>query len=217
MKTRIILADDHKILREGLRTLLERQAHFEVVGEADTGLTTIRLVKELKPDIVIMDITMPEVNGVEVTRRLRDAFPGIKVLALSVHSDSHYVARMFAAGASGYLRKDCASKELILAINRVLDGEIYLSPRVGEVLPVELIRQIEKKHSIDRPVLTPREHEVLRLVAEGKTTKQIAGELNVTVKAIEKHRQLIMEKLDLHSVAELTQYAIREGIIPLEM
>jgi DNA-binding NarL/FixJ family response regulator len=212
MSVTIILADDHKIMREGLRGILAQQRDFTVVAEADNGKTTVELALRLTPDVVIMDITMPDLNGIDATRRILATDPRIKVIALSVHSDKRFVTNMFAAGAAGYLRKDCAGEELILAIRTVLQRKTYVSPSLtGVVLPPG-----------DDPVaqegapLTTKEREVVQLIAEGSSTKDIAQRLAISVKTVESHRKSIMLKLDIRSIAELTKFAIKEGLTDLE-
>lgn len=216
MKTKIILADDHKIIREGLRSLLEKQLDMEVIAEAYDGLTTVRLVQKLLPDIVIMDIGMPDMNGIEATRQIMTETKGVKVIALSMHSDRRFVLQMLKVGASGYLLKDSAFEELISAIHTVMANQPYLSPKITDVVVKEYLHGFPKKESTVFTILTAREREVLQLLAEGKTTKQIASALYISVKTIETHRQQIMEKLNMHSIAELTKYAIREGLTSLE-
>jgi DNA-binding NarL/FixJ family response regulator len=216
MKTKIILADDHKIIREGLRSLLEKQLDMEVIAEAYDGLTTVRLVQKLLPDIVIMDIGMPDMNGIEATRQIMTETKGVKVIALSMHSDRRFVLQMLKVGASGYLLKDSAFEELISAIHTVMANQPYLSPKITDVVVKEYLHGIPKNESTVFTILTAREREVLQLLAEGKTTKQIASALNISVKTIETHRQQIMKKLNMHSIAELTKYAIREGLTSLE-
>ena len=216
MSTRILLADDHKIIREGLRALLEKEPDMEVVGEAQDGLTTIKLAKKLLPNIVIMDIGMPDMNGIDATRQIFSETQGIKVIALSMHSDRRFVLQMLKAGASGYLLKDSAFEELALAIKTVIAGQPYLSPKITDVVIKEYIISLPKNEESVFTKITVREREVLQLITEGKSTKQIAAFLNVSVKTIETHRQQIMEKLDIHSIAELTKYAIREGLTSLE-
>jgi len=216
MSTRILLADDHKIIREGLRALLEKEPDMEVVGEAQDGSTTIKLAKKLLPNIVIMDIGMPDMNGIDATRQIFSETQGIKVIALSMHSDRRFVLQMLKAGASGYLLKDSAFEELALAIKTVIAGQPYLSPKITDVVIKEYIISLPKNEESVFTKITVREREVLQLITEGKSTKQIAAFLNVSVKTIETHRQQIMEKLDIHSIAELTKYAIREGLTSLE-
>lgn len=216
MPIAVLLADDHKIIREGLRALLEKEREVEVVGEAENGHRALEMAQELSPHVVVMDISMPDLNGIEATRKLVRAQPLTKVIALSVHSDKRFVSRMFKAGASGYLLKDCAFDELVSAIKQVAGGRFYVSPGVGGAMVQDYVKALESSESAAYALLSPREREVLQLLAEGMPTKEIASHLHVSVKTIETHRQHIMEKLDAHSVAELTKYAIREGLTSLE-
>ena len=216
MSIRILLADDHKIMREGLRSLIEKNPDMEVVAEAENGRTAVQLVRRLRPDVVIMDVGMPDMNGMEATRRIIDQLPGVKVVALSIHSDKRFVAGMLSAGASGYLLKDCAFEELEHAIRATIGYRIYLSNGIAGIVVEDYVRHLQKADSSAFSVLTVREREVLQLLAEGKTTKQIAFNFNVSVKTIETHRRQIMDKLDVHSIAELTKYAIREGLTNLK-
>ncbi len=216
MSIKIILADDHKIVREGLRTLLEKQPEMEVVGEAENGRKTVQLVQELLPNVVIMDIAMPDLNGIEATRQIIANTPGVKVIALSMHSDRRFIVGMLNIGASGYLLKDCAFEELINAIQAVVANRIFLSPKIVETVIKDFRNLFQKLEISVFSVLTSREREVLQLLSEGRTTKEIAIHLSVSVKTVETHRQQIMEKLDIHSIAELTKYAIREGLTSLE-
>jgi len=215
MVARIVLADDHQIMREGLRSLVNKESDMEVLAEAEDGRSAVKLARKLQPDVIVMDIAMPNLNGVEATRQVLKDVPKVKVVALSMHADKHYVARMLEAGASGYLLKDCAFEELVTAIRTVVADRIYLSPGIADVV-VEYMRQLPKVQAPTAVELTSREREVLQLMAEGKSTKEIAYELKVSVKTIETHRRNIMEKLEVYSVAELTKYAIREGITSLE-
>ncbi len=215
MTIKIILADDHKIIREGLRALLEKNPKMEVVAEAQDGLTTVSLAKKILPDIVIMDIGMPDMNGIDATRQIILETRNIKVIALSMHSDRRFVLQMLKAGASGYLLKDSAFEELELAIQTVMTGQPYLSPKITDVVIKEYIHNVPANESTVFTALTSREREVLQLIAEGKATKEIASRLCVSVKTIETHRQQIMEKLNIRSIAELTKYAIREGLTSL--
>ena len=212
---RILIADDHKIFREGLRTLLSNQRGVKVVGEADNGRSTVSMAAELRPDVVIMDVAMPELNGIDATRQISSLCEATKVLALSMHADSRFVTRMLTAGAHGYLLKDCAFEELTLAIQTVLSDDVYLSPGVAGVV-VRAMQSRTTELGTKAPELTPREREVLQLVAEGRTTREIAARLHVSVKTIETHRKQIMDKLELRSVAELTKYAVREGLTSLD-
>ena len=216
MSTRIILADDHGIMREGLRALLEKQPGIEVIAEAENGRTTVELSRELKPDVVIIDIAMPDLNGIEATRQIVAESPGIKVIALSMHSDRKFVREMLSAGASGYMLKDSAFEELDKAISTVNDNKTYLSPGIADTVVKDYLGKIVTDNSAASIALTKREREVLQLFAEGKTTKQIASLLFVSIKTIETHRKQIMDKLGLNSIAELTKYAIREGLTSLE-
>jgi len=215
MSTRILLVEDHAIVREGLCSLLEKQTDMEVVGEADEGRTAVDLVRQLLPDIVIMDITMPNLNGVEATRYITGEFPEIKVIALSIHSNRRFVSDMLRAGATGYVLKECLFDELVQAIQAVAAGGSYLSPRITGVVIDGYVKRVAAAADSPLLTLTGREREVLQLVAEGKSTKEIALELHVSTKTIEANRRQIMEKLDIHSVAELTRYAVREGLTPL--
>ncbi len=214
MSITVLLADDHRILREGLRSLLEHPPDIRVVGEAGDGRTAVRLAKELSPDVVIMDIGMSGLNGVEATRQIRAALPQTRVLALSMHSDRRYVRSMLKAGATGYLLKDSAAEELVQALRTLVSGRAYLSPGITGVVIDEYLQAGDTPQAADP--LSAREHEVLQLLAEGRSTSQIASSLHVSVKTVETHRRRIMDKLDLHSLADLTRYAIREGITPLE-
>jgi DNA-binding NarL/FixJ family response regulator len=216
MSVRILLADDHRITRQGLRSLLEKQPDMEVVAEAENGRTTQRLVEELLPDVVIMDISMPDLNGMEATRWIVNKFPDVKVIALSMHSDASFVTEMLRSGAAGYLLKDCAFEELARAIRTVLDDKTYLSPSISGVVVEDYLHRLSKPDFSNSEVLTGREREVLQLMAEGSSTKQIAMKLHISVKTVETHRRQIMSKLDIHTVAELTKYAVRKGLTSLE-
>jgi len=212
MSIRILLADDHKIMREGLRSLLEKKPDMEVVAEAEDGRMTVQLARKLRPDVVIMDVTMPDMNGIEATRRITAELSGVKVVALSIHSDRRFVAGMLTAGASGYLLKDCAFEELEQAIHAAAGNRVYLSNGIAGIVVEDYVNHLHKTESSVFFVLTAREREVLQLLAEGKTTKQIAFSLGRSIKTIETHRRRIMDKLNMYSIAELTKYAIREGL-----
>jgi DNA-binding NarL/FixJ family response regulator len=216
MQIKILLADDHKIVRDGLRALIEKEPDMAVVAEACDGRTTVRKAKELMPHIIIIDISMPDLNGIEAARQIMSNTPNTKIIALSMHSDRRFVMNMLEAGAAGYLLKDSAFEELSMAIKTVLSGKPYLSPAIAGVVVEDVMRHSSQKTSRAKIELTPREREVLQLLAEGHTTKHIASQLNVSVKTVETHRRQVMEKLDTHSVAELTKYAIREGLTSLE-
>jgi DNA-binding NarL/FixJ family response regulator len=216
MNVRIILADDHKIVRNGLRALLENQPGIEVIAEADNGRETVRLVRDLVPDLVIMDIGMPDLNGIDATRQITAELPRVKVIALSMHSDRRFVVQMFRAGASGYLLKDCAFEELTRAVQAVLKNQTYLSPAVAGPVMEDYIHQLSSGEDSGGALLSPREREVLQLLAEGKSTREVAAVLCVSVKTVETHRQQIMNKLNMQSIADLTKYAIREGLTTLD-
>ena len=203
-------------MREGLRSLLEKEPDIELVGEAEDGRSTLELANRLKPQVVVMDIRMPDLNGIDATRKLLEKLPSVKVLALSMHTDQRFIEGMLRAGATGYLPKDCASEELVRAIRTVLSNQTYLSPSIADVVRRDYLSQRRGADISVSYVLTEREREVLQLMAEGKNTKEIASRLQVSVKTIETFRQHIMQKLNLYSLAELTKYAIREGLTSLE-
>jgi DNA-binding NarL/FixJ family response regulator len=210
----ILLADDHGILRDGLRLLLERQAGYEVLAEAADGREAIRLAEMHKPDVVVMDIAMPNLNGIEAARRILEKTPETGVIILSMHYDESYVARALRAGARGYLLKDSAKADLLGAIEAVVRGRSFFSPRVSQVMQEDYMRALASKGVDDSyDLLTSREREILQLVAEGKTNKEIANLLNLSVYTVDTHRGNILEKLNLHSVPELILYAVRKRII----
>jgi DNA-binding NarL/FixJ family response regulator len=212
MTVKVLVADDHQILREGLVTILGK-AGMTVVGEAADGRTAVRLARELQPQVVIIDIAMPELNGIEATRQIVEEFPHIKVIALSMHADRHFVRGMLQAGASGYLLKYCASQDLVQAICAVLNHQIFLSPGITELV-VDNFKSASGDSSAFS-VLTPREREVLQLYAEGKISREIAATLHVSLKTVEAYRRQIMEKMKFQSFADLIKYAIREGLTTL--
>ncbi len=216
MSIRIVIVDDHKIVRDGLCALLARQDDMEVIAEASEGREAVRLVKELSPDVVIMDITMPDLNGIEAMRQIGNHVPATRVLALSMHSDRRFVLEALRAGASGYLLKDCAFEELNYAINAVVKNQKYLSPGITNVVIEDYVCHQAVPVTATEPGLTPREREVLQLLAEGKDAKEIATCLQVSAKTVETHRTRLMNKLNMHSIAGLTKYAIREGLSALE-
>jgi len=216
MSIRILLADDHKIVRDGLRTLIGKEAGMEVIGEAENGRKALKMAEKIRPNVVIMDVTMPDMNGIEATRKMLTEVPGVKVIALSMHSDRRFVLGMLEAGASGYLMKDCAFDELAKAVRSVATGQTYLSPSIADVLVKGYLDKVNEKISVARSPLTEREREILQLLAEGRSSKEIAAHLGVSVKTVETHRRNMMQKLNMRSVAELTKYAIREGLISVE-
>ena len=208
-KIRIVLADDHSVVRQGFRRILEAQADMEIVGEAVNGREALESATKLSPDVVVMDVAMPELNGIEATRRMGEAAPRTRVLALSMHKDSVYVREILRAGARGYLLKDAVDEDLIAAVRAVARGEGYLSPGVADAVLTDY-----RQHVTDPiDLLTSREREVLQLIAEGKTNKEIATTLNLSVYTVDAHRGRIMEKLNLHSTGELVRFAIRKGLI----
>lgn len=212
---KVVLADDHMIVRDGLRSLLDRQPDMEVVAEADNGRTALKHVKELSPDVVIMDIGMRELNGIDATRQIVKMSPGVKVLALSMYSDKRFIKGMLKAGASGYMLKDSAFKELIVAIRVIVEDKIYISPSVASIVMDDYLERSSEGDGSIRSLLTSRELEVLQLLAEGRSTKQIASSLRLSTKTIESHRVRVMQKTGVNNIADLTKYAIREGIISL--
>ncbi len=215
MSIKIILADDHEIVRSGIRNLLENQEDMEVIAEAENGRALVKLVKELLPDVVVLDVSMPELNGIEATRQIISECSGVKVLALSMHSDRRFVGGMLEAGASGYLLKGCNFEELLKAIRAVVKDQAYLCPKISNIVIAGYVNNSTLVTKRTASFLTAREREVLQLLAEGKSTKEIAAHIYVSTKTVETHRHHIMEKLNIHSIAELTKYAIREGLTSL--
>ncbi len=211
MHGRVLIVDDHTLLREGLKSLLQKEG-LEVAGEAGDGRSAIKLAQKLTPDIVILDISIPLLNGIEATRQIRADAPQSKVIVMSMHSGSHFVLAALHAGANAYLLKDAAFEELLVALRSVLKGRIYLSPAIAEVVVRASVRYPFSKRELLRRQISSREREVLQLLVEGKSTRETAATLYVSVKTVETHRKHIMEKLKLHSIAELTKYAIREGV-----
>jgi two-component system response regulator NreC len=213
-KIRIMLADDHKLMRGGLRVLLEQQTDLTVVGEASDGREAVTLANSLKPDVLVMDIGMPNLNGIEAASQITQGHPEISIVMLSMHSDESYVLRALRSGAKGYLLKDSAEADLIRAVHAVAGGKSFFSPAVSKVLLDDYVRKL-KRSGTDDPydLLTPREREVLQLVAEGKSNKDVAQLLNLSVYTVETHRSNIMEKLNLRGVPDLILYAVRKGII----
>ncbi len=212
MSMRIILADDHTIVRHGLNKLIQQQEGMEVIAQAADGHSAVELTRELSPDMVIMDIGMPDLNGIDATQQVIREFPQVKVIGLSMHSGKKFVIEMLKAGASGYLLKDCALEELTTAIKTVAAGRIYLSPAITDVVVENYVRNSTEKERSAFSLLSQREREVLQLMAEGKTTKQIGLQLHISPKTVEGHRLRLMSKLNMDSVAKLTKYAIQEGL-----
>ena len=213
-KIRILLADDHKLMRSGLRLLIEQQSDLSVVGEAADGREAVALVKSLRPDVVVMDIAMPNLNGIEAAHQITQSQPEIAVIMLSMHPDESYVLRALKSGAKGYLLKDSAESDLIQAIRAVGQGKSFFSPAVSKVLLDDYVRKLTRSGAEDAyDLLTSREREILQLVAEGKSNKDVANLLNLSVYTVETHRSNIMQKLHLKGVPELTLYAVRKGII----
>ena len=216
MNIKVILADDHNIMRAGLKSLLESSKKVVVVAEANNGRETVSLARKLKPDIVVMDVAMPDMNGVEATRKLAQLVPDVRVLALSGHSEGTFVKGMLEAGAKGYLLKDAATTELLTAIITISKGRIYVSPSVTDTLVGDYLQRVKGEIGPDSLILSAREREVLQLVSEGKSSSQIASTLHLSDRTIETHRRRIMDKLGMRSIAELTKYAIREGLTTLD-
>src|SRR5215467_1442201 len=208
-RIRIMLADDHAVVRQGFKMILAAQSDMEIVGEAGNGRDAVELAAHLRPDVVVMDVAMPELNGIEATRRLGGSTPHTRVLALSMHKDSVYVREILRAGARGYLLKDSVAADLVSAVRAVASGEGYISPAVSNAVLDDYRRHVT--NPID--LLTSREREVLQMLAEGKTNKEIAAILNLSVYTVDAHRGRIMEKLNLHSINELVRFAVRNGLI----
>lgn len=210
----VLLAEDHTIVRKGLRSLLEDTMDIRVVGEADDGREAVEKVGQLHPDVVVMDIAMPTLNGLEATRRIRRQFPDVKVVILTMHRNEEYLSQVLRAGAAGYVVKQAAPEDLVSAIRAICQGESFLSPSIPQEMIEECIRQAEVTNVADRyDRLTTREREVLQMVAEGRSNREMAALLNISIKTIETHRANLMDKLDIHSTAELTQYAIQKKVI----
>ena len=216
MKCRVLIADDHRIVREGLRSLIENEADLELAGMAATGREALEMTRRLEPEVVVMDISMPDLNGIDATRQILDRRLGVKIIALSMHSEKQVIDGMLRAGAAGYLLKESAFEELIKAIRYVCAGKKYLSPDVTAIVLTDYLNPPSNRHASQTPGLTMREREVLQLIGEGCTTKEIADRLNISHKTVESHRSNLMNKLDLYTVAELTKYAVRHGITALE-
>ena len=213
--TRVLLAEDHALVRSGIRALLEDLAGVDVVGEAANGREAVEFVATQRPDVVLMDLTMPELNGLDATARIRREFPEVRVLVLSMHGDEEYVTQSLRAGASGYLLKNAGRAELEIALRAVARGEHYLSPAVSRTVVAEFVQSGgERRTPLER--LTPRQREVLQLIAEGSSTKEIAVKLDLSIKTVESHRAQLMHRLDIHDVPGLVRYAIRAGLVSLD-
>ncbi|MBN1179521.1 MAG: response regulator transcription factor [Anaerolineae bacterium] len=214
---KLLLVDDQEIVRAGLRSLLERQAGLEVAGEASRGDEAVTLAMELKPDIVLMDVTLPDINGAEATRRIKAALPEVQVLALTIHEDEAYFFEMLNAGASGYVPKRASPNDLLAAIHIVAQGEVFLHPVVAGALVQDYLRRVRSGGESDSyDELTPRQREVLTMIAEGLSNQDIATRLEISVRTVERHRENIIKQLNLHSRADLVKYALRKGLIHLE-
>ena len=210
----ILLADDHAVMRTGLRLVLERQPDFQVVAEASDGREAVALTQQHHPEVVVMDVTMPNLNGIEAARQISAAMPQTSIVMLSMHSDEAYVLRALKAGARGYLLKESAESDLIAAIRAVSAGKAFFSPAVSRMLVEDYVRQLQDREIEDSyELLTTREREILQLIAEGKSNKEIANILNLSLYTVETHRGNMMEKLNLHTVPELILYAVRKGVI----
>ena len=214
---RIVIAEDHTILREGLRSLLSSNPNFEIVGEAEDGREAIRCVEKLKPNLILTDLSMPRMNGMEAIKEIKRESPETKVLVLTVHKAEEYILAAFRAGADGYLLKDSTHAELVMAVNKVLSGKHYISPEISEkVVEGYLEGKKALKSKTSWETLTQREREILKLIAEGYKNKEIADELCISAKTVEKHRANLMEKLNLHNAQALTAFAIEKGLVSKE-
>jgi DNA-binding NarL/FixJ family response regulator len=216
MTIRVFIVDDQQMFREGLRAMLAADADIDVVGEAENGRAALKLVRDAKPDVVVMDVSMPDLNGIEATRQIKSLAPNVRVIALSAHSDQRFVSRMLEAGASGYLLKEGAFDELSRAIRNVAAGMDYLSPSVTTGVVEASLGMAAGPKPSGPAELTPRQREVLQLIAEGLNTKEVAARLHVSVKTVETHRQQVLKRLGLQGVADITRYAIREGLVSAE-
>jgi DNA-binding NarL/FixJ family response regulator len=209
---RLVLVDDHRLLREGLKALFRDTGGLEIVGEAGSGDEALSLIETLTPDVLVTDIGMPGMTGIELAERARQMSPALRILMLTMHANEEYVYQAFRAGATGYLLKDCTATELEFAVRAVAAGDVYLTPRVAKPIVAFYLRHAEGRHGFLEE-LTPRQREILRLVADGHTTKEIARLLNVTVKTAEKHRSQLMQRLGIHEIAGLVRYAVRIGLV----
>ncbi len=216
MSVKILLVVDHQIMRDGLRSLIEKQPGMEVVAEAENGRTAVKLTRRFRPDVIVMDINMPDLNGIDATRQIVAEFPGTKIIAFSMYTDHQFVVNALKAGVSGYLEKDSAFEELDRALRTVVANQTYLSSKIAGRVVKDYVDKLVTEEAMSPAVLTAREREVVQLYAEGQPTKQIAERLNLSIKTVETHRRHIMEKLDITSIAELTKFAIREGLTTLD-
>jgi len=214
MKTRLLIVDDHAVVRTGLRMLLEGESDIEIVGEAENASDALNQISQLNPDVILMDIGLPDMSGIEATRKIKQLAPDTAVVALTIHEDEEYFFKMLDAGASGYVPKRAAPEELLTAIRVTAQGEVYLYPSLAKLLVKDYLTQsLQPKKQATLDGLTPREHEVLTLLADGASNNEIADQLSISPKTVSRHRENIMRKLNLHSRAELVKYAIRKGII----
>ena len=213
---KILLADDHQLLIDGLRTILEKHRDVEIVGLAKDGLEAFELAMQFQPDIILLDISMPGLNGLDAAKKILRDLPSTKIIMLSMHGDLRYIQEALRIGAKGYILKESAAEELIQAIRDVKNGELFFSKSVRNQVLAEYVKSVRQHDKNVKPVLSIREREILQLLAEGKSTKDAAGMLNISVKTAESHRKQVMDKLGLHSIAELTKYAIREGLTQLD-
>jgi two-component system response regulator NreC len=216
MTIQILLADDHQIIRDGLRALLEKESGMKVIAEATNGRSAVELAERLQPDIAIMDLTMPDLNGIEAARRICASAKKTRVMILSMHSDRRFVAEALKAGSSAYLLKDCAFEELINAIRTVMKDQVYLSPQITKIVLKDYVAGLQSENLSAFHLLSERERQVLQMIAEGKTSKEVAADLKISLKTVETFRRRIMEKLDLNNLADLVKYAIREGLTSLD-
>ena len=213
-KTAVVIVEDHRLFREGLKSLLADKSSFDIVGEAGDGLEALRCVRKRRPNLVLLDISMPKMNGISVMREIKSQFPEIKILALTIHESDHYVLEAFEAGADGYCLKDAGRRELMVAITSVLEGKKYISPTISDkVMEGYLTGRKKLKSRTSWDTITPREREVLKLLGEGYQNKEISDMLHISVKTVEKHRANIMNQLDMHNAAALTAYAIEHGLV----
>jgi DNA-binding NarL/FixJ family response regulator len=215
VKVKLQIVDDHKVVRDGLRLLFEQQPDMEVIAEADNGRTALQLARKLKPDVIVMDISMPKLNGYDAALQISKELPQIKLIALSMHTDARHVEAMLSAKVSGYVIKNCAFEELVHAVCCAMQGRVYLSPSIADIVVKGYLAQNDNNRK-PKHTLTGREREILQLISEGTKTKDIAAQLFISVKTVDTHRRQIMQKLKLSSVAELTKFAVREGITLLD-